>query len=124
STTVRTTTVTRSEVQSKAAAEAGVAYVQSVIADGSCVASPSGVVSPVSMPTFTAEVYWASTGTATTSSTAGCPPASAASVLVRSPGPADSAGIGDARNNTTPVEALFSYATVPAFNLNTAVFTG
>src|SRR5690554_951904 len=73
SSTVRTTTVTRSDVQSKAAAEAGVAYVQSQLATDGCTAAGGSVSAPAGMPEFTAEIFWAAGGTATELSTPGCP---------------------------------------------------
>lgn len=124
SSTVRTTTVTRSDVQSKASAEAGVAYVQSLIANDSCAAPGGSVTAPAGFPKFEAEIFWTSSGTATELSTQGCPTAAATSVLVRSTGTADSAGVGDSRNNKNSVEALFNYATTPQFALDNAIFTG
>lgn len=123
SSTVRTTTVTRSDVQSKAAAEAGVAYVQSVITgEEECSAPGGSITAPAGLPTFDAEIFWSAGGTATELSTPGCPGVGATSVLIRSTGTADASGIGDSRNNTNTVEALLSAESSAAPMFNAALF--
>lgn len=123
SSTVRTTTVTRSDVQSKAAAEAGVAYAQSVITgEEECSAPGGSITSPAGLPTFDAEIFWSAGETATELSTPGCPGEGATSVLIRSTGTADAAGIGDSRNNTNTVEALLSAPPSGAPMFNAAIF--
>lgn len=124
--TVAMTTATRADVQAKAAAESGIEYVESLVGLGGCAAEESGgaVTAPVGLPEFTARIYWSTTGTATTSSATGCPPATATSVLVVSTGRAQNGGVGDSSKNDATIEALYEYSQAPAFSLNKAVFTG
>ena len=124
--TVAVTTATRADVQAKATAEAGIEYVESLVGLGGCAAEESGGVvnAPVGLPDFSAQIFWSTVGSATRASAAGCPPATATSVLVVSTGRATASGIGDASKNTATVEALYEYSDVPEFSLNKAVFTG
>jgi len=108
------TTATRANVQSTAAAEAGVDYASAVLMSGTCT---NATITQTS-PRFTADIY-VSTSTGpnppTSWTTKSCPTANTTYVRILSTGTADAKGVaGQASGDTAQVEAVYALSKPPA----------
>lgn len=103
------TAATRADVQSVAAAEAGIDDVVAALRSGTPCAG-TGAFSRAAVPTYDALLY---TRTATGAYAQGCPGATTAFVKIVSIGRAQATGVtGQTRGDTSTMEAEFSYSPV------------
>lgn len=108
-----TTTASRADLQSQAAAEAGIARVEAIVLQNKC-AITGGPTFTGTNPTYTAKVYTRASATAAWSASPSCPSSVAGEAKIVSSGSASANGLAHQRSgNVSVTSAEFSAPATP-----------
>lgn len=117
---VGTTTATRAEVQSRAAAQSGIDAARSVIASKTC-SSPTVSGFTPSGDSYTVTIHPSNSSTAGATTPAACPSAGSRAIYLKATGTAGASGFGNKRGDISEMDALISKSVDPP-RFNSAAF--